>query len=157
MFLHTRIGDISPLTIFITAPIQENRRSGLTHCLRQAVDPLVVGVRLVPDEGVGQVRFCGEPLLEEPSHHAHHQVHLHQVEGDGGLGHGDLQDGPVASGPRAQIHQVQVAAGDGRLLLKHLHIKGGQELQQLVELGGHQGQEEILHRSFLKVSRLIGL
>lgn len=102
-----------------------------TDSLGEAVDSLAVGVRLVPDEGVGQVGLSWEPLLEEPAHHCHHQVHLrrrrrrrrrrgegeepqanvltlgrggglphlHQVEGDGRLSHGDLEDGFVPGRP----------------------------------------------------------
>lgn len=55
-----------------------------TDGLGQAEDSLAVGVRLVPDEGVGQVGLSREPLLEEPTHHCHHQVNLKQHRGGGG-------------------------------------------------------------------------
>lgn len=106
----------------INKQTSKRARLGLTDRLAQAVHSLVVGVRLVPDEGVGQVWFCRKPLLEEPSHHGHHQVHLHQVKGDGGLSHGDLQDRAVPGRSRTQVHQVQIAAGDRRDLLENLRI-----------------------------------
>lgn len=49
-----------------------------TDGLGQAENTLAVGIRLVPDEGVGQVGLSREPLLEEPAHHCHHQVNLKQ-------------------------------------------------------------------------------
>ena len=45
---------------------------------------------------------------------------LHEVEGHGGLGHGDFEDGLVSRCSGAQVHQVEVAPWDGGLLLQHL-------------------------------------
>lgn len=52
--------------------------SRLTDRLQQPVDTLAVGVRLVPDERVGQVWLSRKPLLEEAAHHSHHQMDLDQ-------------------------------------------------------------------------------
>lgn len=52
-----------------------------TNSFGQAVDSLAVGVRLVPDEGIGQVGLSWEPFLEEPAHHCHHQVNLKERPG----------------------------------------------------------------------------
>lgn len=119
------------------------RGGELTDGLRQAVDALTVSVRLVPDEGVGQVGLGGEPFLEKATHHRHHQVnlakqhwgqktgqsvtrvcplrghipHLHQVERYRRLRHGHFEDGFIPRSSRAQVDQVQVAARYGSFLL----------------------------------------
>lgn len=62
-----------------------------TEGFRQAVDLLAVHVRFVPHKVVQEVGGGGEPLSEEPALHGHHEVNLHQVERDGGVGEGDSQ------------------------------------------------------------------
>lgn len=92
----------------------------LTHGLGEAKDLLIVGVCLIPDEGVGEVGEGRERLLELTAHDGHHQVHLHQAEGQTVLGQEHLEDGLVASCPGAQVDQVEVAAWYGHLLVEHL-------------------------------------
>lgn len=92
----------------------------LTHSLRKAKDLLVVGVRLIPDEGIGEVREGWERLLELTAHDGHHQVDLHKAKREPVLGQQHLQDGLVASCPGAQVNQVEVAARYGHLLMKNL-------------------------------------
>lgn len=92
----------------------------LTHSLGEAKDLLIVGVCFIPDEGVGEVGEGRERLLELTAHDGHHQVHLHQAEGQTVLGQEHLEDGLVASGPGAQVDQVEVAAWYGHLLVEHL-------------------------------------
>lgn len=94
----------------------------LTHSLCQAKDLLIVGVCFIPDEGVGEVREGGERLLELTAHDGHHQVDLHQTEGETVLGQEHLQDGLVASCPGAQVDQVEVTAWYGHLLMKDLGV-----------------------------------
>lgn len=65
--------------------------SSLTKSFRQAVDLLTVDIRFVPHKVIRQVRGGGKPLSEEPPFHGHHQVNLHQVERDGGVGEGHSQ------------------------------------------------------------------
>lgn len=95
-------------------------RQKLTHGLGEAKDLLIVGVRFIPDEGVGEVGEGRERLLELTAHDGHHQVHLHQAEGQTVLGQEHLEDGLVASCPGAQVDQVEVAAWYGHLLVEHL-------------------------------------
>lgn len=76
-------------------------RQELTHGLCKAKDLLVVGVRFIPDEGVGEVGEGWERLLELPAHDGHHQVDLHQAKREPILGQQHLQDGLVASCPGA--------------------------------------------------------
>lgn len=94
----------------------------LTHSLCQAKDLLIVGVCFIPDEGVGEVGERREGLLELTAHDGHHQVHLHQAKGQALLGQQHLQDGLVASGPGAQVDQVEVTAWYGHLLVKDLMV-----------------------------------
>lgn len=95
-------------------------RQELTHGLGEAKDLLMVGVCFIPDEGVGEVGEGRERLLELTAHDGHHQVHLHQAEGQTVLGQEHLEDGLVASCPGAQVDQVEVAAWYGHLLVEHL-------------------------------------
>lgn len=92
----------------------------LTKGFREPKHLLVVDVCLVPDEIIGQVRGCGKPLPEEAALNGHHEVHLHEVEGDGGVGEADPQDGLVARGPAAQVAEPHLAARDGDFLLQRL-------------------------------------
>lgn len=89
----------------------------LTHGLGEAKDLLIVGVCFIPDEGVGEVGEGRERLLELTAHDGHHQVHLHQAEGQTVRGQEHLEDGLVASCPGAQVDQVEVAAWDGYLFV----------------------------------------
>lgn len=92
----------------------------LTHGLSEAKDLLIVGVCFIPDEGVGEVGEGRERLLELTAHDGHHQVHLHQAEGQTVLGQEHLEDGLVASCSGAQVDQVEVTAWDSDLLVEHL-------------------------------------
>ena len=92
----------------------------LTHCLREAKDPLTVGVCFIPDEGVREVGEGRERLLELTAHDGHHQVDLHQAEGEAVRGQQHLEDGLVARRPGAQVDQVQVTAWYSNLLMKDL-------------------------------------
>lgn len=94
--------------------------AGLTHSLCQAKDLLIVGVCLIPDEGVGEVGEGRKRLLKLTAHDGHHQMDLHQAKREPVLGQKHLQDGLVASRPGAQVDQVQVTAWYGHLLMKHL-------------------------------------
>lgn len=91
-----------------------------THSFCKAKDLLIVGVCFIPDEGVGEVGEGRESLPELTAHDGHHQVDLHQAKGETVLGQQHLQDGLVASCPGAQVHQVEVAAWYGQLLMKNL-------------------------------------
>lgn len=92
----------------------------LTEGFREPKHLLVVDIRLVPDEIVGQVWGRGKPLPEEAALHRHHEVHLHEVEGNGWMGEADPQDGLVARRAAAQITQPHLAARDGDFLLQGL-------------------------------------
>lgn len=92
----------------------------LTRSLRQAVHFLSVSVGFIPDERERESRRRRKLLLERSSLHGHHQMHFSEAEGNDRLRHDHLQDGFVREGPGAEIHQVQIAAGNGRLLVENL-------------------------------------
>lgn len=110
----------------------------LTEGFREPKHFLVVDVCLVPDEVIGQVRGCGKPLPEEAALNGHHEVHLHEVEGDGGVREADPQDRLVARGTAAQVAQPHLAARDGDLLLQRL----GRQITRQVALrdSRHKGR-----------------
>lgn len=92
----------------------------LTEGFREPKHLLVVDVCLVPDEIIGQVWGCSKPLPEEAALNRHHEVDLHEVEGDGAVGQADPQDRFVAGGTAAQVAQPHLAARDGDFLLQSL-------------------------------------
>lgn len=94
--------------------------ASLTDGLRQPVDPLPVGVCLVPDVRVGQIGRGVEPLLEEVALHRHHQVDLEQPHGHHSGRHGHLEQGAVTLRPGAEVAQLQAGAGHLDLLVQHL-------------------------------------
>ena len=91
-----------------------------TEGFRKPKHLLVVDICLVPDEIVGQVRGCSKPLPEEAALNRHHEVHLHEVEGDGRVGEADPQDRLVARCAAAQVTQPHLAARDSDFLLQSL-------------------------------------
>lgn len=101
----------------------------LTHSLRQAKDLLIVGVGFVPDEGVREVGEGRERLLELTAHDGHHEVDLHQAEGEALVGQEHLEDGLVASCPGTQVDQVEVTARYGDLLMEDLRFKSAVRLK----------------------------
>lgn len=56
--------------------------------------------------------------------HGHHQVDLDEVQGHGGLGHGDLQQRLVACGPGAQVAELHIGTGELNFLMKDLRTRG---------------------------------
>lgn len=92
----------------------------LTEGFREPEHLLVVDICLVPDEVIGQVRGRSKPLPEEAALHCHHEVHLHEVEGDGRVGEADPQDRFVARGTAAKVAQPHLAARDSDFLLQSL-------------------------------------
>lgn len=97
--------------------------SGLTYGFRKPINPLAVGVGLVPDVGVGQVGRGVEPLLEEVALHRHHQVNLEQPHRHHRRGHGDLEQRAVALSPGAEVAELQAGARNLDLLVQHLQDK----------------------------------
>lgn len=110
----------------------------LTEGLRQAVHFLAVDVSLVPQKVVDQVGRGGEPLPEEASLYGHHQVYLHQVEGDDGVGEGHPQERLVARGPAAQVTESHVRARDPHFRLQGLGNMG-------IWIGQHSFKTELQH------------
>ena len=94
-----------------------------TNGVRESVHPLPVRIRLVPDEGVGQVGRGLEGLLEEVALHSYHQVDLDEVQGHRGLGHSDLQQRLVARGPGAQVAKLHVGARELDFFVENLEIQ----------------------------------
>lgn len=99
-----------------------------TESLWQPVDLLAVDISFVPDEVVGEVRGGREPLPEEPALHRHHEMDLHEVEGDGGVGQADAQHRLVARCTAAQVAQLHISSWDPDLFLQSL----GTEFQWVV-------------------------
>lgn len=58
------------------------------------------------------------------SFHGHHQVDLDEVQGHGGLGHGDLQKRLVACGPGAQVAELHIGTRELNFLMKNLRTCG---------------------------------
>lgn len=102
----------------------------LTEGFREPKHLLVVDICFVPDEIVGQVWGCSKPLPEEAALNRHHEVDLHEVEGDGRMREADSQDRLVARGPAAQVTQPHLGARDSNFFLQSLE-------RQITASGGH--------------------
>lgn len=102
-----------------------------TEGFRKPKHLLVVDICLVPEEVVGQVWGCSKPLPEEAALNRHHEVDLHEVEGDGRMGEADPQDRLVARCAAAQVTQPHLAARDSDFLLQSLE-------RQITASDGHR-------------------
>lgn len=98
----------------------ESSAGRLTEGFREPKHLLVVDVCLVPDEIIRQVWCRSKPLPEEAALNRHHEVDLHEVEGDGRVGEADPQDRFVARGTAAQVAQPHLAARDSDFLPQSL-------------------------------------
>lgn len=73
----------------------------LTKSFRQAIDLLAVDISFVPHEIIWEVGGCRKPLSEQSAFHSHHEVNLHQVERNCGVGEGHSQYRLVSWSPAA--------------------------------------------------------
>lgn len=98
----------------------------LTNCFWQAVDFLIIRIRLIPDKSVGQVWWGRKPLLEESPNHGYHQMDLHEVKWYDGLGHGDLKNWLVPRGSGTQVRKLQIRSWNRGFFMQDLGLKEAQ-------------------------------
>lgn len=95
----------------------------LTNCFRQAIDFLIIRIRLIPDKSVGQVWWGRKPLLEESPNDGYHQMDLHEVKWYDGLGHGDLKNWLVPRGSGTQVRKLQIRSWNRGFFMQDLGLK----------------------------------
>lgn len=95
----------------------------LTSSRHYPIDLLVECIPSVPGEGVLEKGIGLEGFLQDHAFHGHPEVDEGEVFWDGGGGHLDQDEGHVAQGLAAVVHQVHLGSRQVQALLQDLQCK----------------------------------